>query len=370
MQTIYARRAKSKSDLDRLGPDPLESPGTTPKIPNILLFNYQVNLLRVGATELPEHRKNIIKTIALHPGASVLFHDDAACRLAIVRVHSEELASMFDRESRGMYKSDLCRYAMLYEHGGYYFDNDLDLIQDVRKVIATAACPETAVKAPVGCTCSAHSGTIFGQAVSAPATCGNHVKGNPTWAQRQFCFVESSCTGSWHSADLAQQVVSCGCPAVTFASAIEKSMSWIKNQKDENLFQAFMAATPGHPVVKAALDRTHKHYLNLHIEGHMPFSNPDPENGHLGPEMAGAAAREWLGVEALQIGFMPHKGSAETAYFFQERGDKHVLASLNMDLSSHTGKGCCCQIAVGDNHTAIAWSRFVGAGIACLHPGP
>lgn len=261
-----------------------------PLIPNIILFNYKVNLLTPGEKTLPGHRKNINKTVSLHPGASVLFYDNAACRASIVRIHSEDLAHMYDRESKGMYKSDLCRYAMLYEHGGYYFDNDLDLLQDVRRFVP---------------------------------------------------------------------------PTVGLSSVIEETT---KNTEKINLFQAFLAAAPRHPVLKDALERTYQRYMGEHIPTDMQLSNPDPDKGHLGPSMSGAAARAWLGVDKLKVGYMVHPGSIDQAYFFQERADIPTLKLFNLNRDGHKGTGCCCQIAVGDNKVAIAWSRFVGAGEGCALP--
>ena len=38
-------------------------------------------------------------------------------------------AGRFDRERWGPFKADLCRYAVLYLHGGLYVDDDLEFIQ-------------------------------------------------------------------------------------------------------------------------------------------------------------------------------------------------------------------------------------------------
>merc|ERR1719223_167659 len=39
------------------------------------------------------------------------------------------LIDHFMRESDGSYKADTCRLAALYNHGGYYFDIDLDVVE-------------------------------------------------------------------------------------------------------------------------------------------------------------------------------------------------------------------------------------------------
>jgi len=79
-------------------------------------------------------------TISLHKDAAVVLSDGSSCRVVVARVHSEALAGFFDSETvEPRYKSDLCRLAMLYEQGGYSFDNDLVLLCDVRQHIHGAA---------------------------------------------------------------------------------------------------------------------------------------------------------------------------------------------------------------------------------------
>lgn len=112
-------------------------------IPDKVLLNYKTSIgtllyhaavdekTQVHGTELLPAMSRIMKSM---PNAQLIFGDDKLCRSYIVRTHSEELASFFDRQKKGMYKSDLCRFAMLYEEGGYYFDNDLEMLLDVRKM--------------------------------------------------------------------------------------------------------------------------------------------------------------------------------------------------------------------------------------------
>jgi len=65
----------------------------------------------------------------------VEFLDDAGCVAAIESAHSKELAKYYSMEKTGMYKSDICRLAQLAKHGGYYMDTDLQLLNDMRKMI-------------------------------------------------------------------------------------------------------------------------------------------------------------------------------------------------------------------------------------------
>lgn len=80
----------------------------------------------------------------------VEFLDDAGCYEAIKAIHSKDLADHFSNEKKGCFKSDICRLAQLADAGGYYFDNDLEAISDMRDVIPaeTAFASAEAAKAP------------------------------------------------------------------------------------------------------------------------------------------------------------------------------------------------------------------------------
>lgn len=147
-------------------------------IPDTLLFNYKKVLIDegLGLTD-KEHQlvTNVINTINVfkkrNPKTKVLFADDAMCKDMIMQAHGEELATVFENEKTGMFKSDICRLSQLYIHGGHYFDNDLEV-----------------VKVP---------NSYF-----------------------------EKCT--------------------SFASVLGQS---------QNIFQAYLAAAPGHPLIKLAMDR-------------------------------------------------------------------------------------------------------------------
>ena len=55
--------------------------------------------------------------VALHPGAEVIFFNDAQCADALTAVEPS-LVDAFWAERDGRFKSDMCRLAMLYTHGG------------------------------------------------------------------------------------------------------------------------------------------------------------------------------------------------------------------------------------------------------------
>lgn len=104
----------------------------TRAIPEHIFLNYKVNLLK-GPSGYPRFQKvikNIDHTLKAHSNMEVTFFDDADCYAAIKTTHSRELADFYKKETFGAYKSDLCRLAQLAERGGYYFDNDIEVIQD------------------------------------------------------------------------------------------------------------------------------------------------------------------------------------------------------------------------------------------------
>lgn len=112
---------------------------TCTQIPSRLFFNYKVNLVNVsGPLKTSEQllADNVARSIGMFPDVQdVQFGDDSACVAMIKKAHSQQLADFFTEEHDGRYKSDLCRLAQLYLHGGYYLDNDLEPISDVRAEI-------------------------------------------------------------------------------------------------------------------------------------------------------------------------------------------------------------------------------------------
>lgn len=120
-----------------------QTSGINTTIPNKLLLNYKESMgtllaYRAMDEKATEHGALLLPAISkmmdMMDGAEVVFADDKQCRDYIERAHSKALARFFDEQATGMYKSDICRFAMLYEEGGYYFDNEMDLMKDVRKM--------------------------------------------------------------------------------------------------------------------------------------------------------------------------------------------------------------------------------------------
>jgi Glycosyltransferase sugar-binding region containing DXD motif len=122
------------------------------KIPNVMIFTHAVNLL----TYLPTHdtsdktadqlaeqeellvlQKNVQASIAMHPNAQVRFLTDQDCIQSLQSVLGENapLIQYFEKETKGMYKADICRGAALWETGGIYLDVDVGLRMPLTDVL-------------------------------------------------------------------------------------------------------------------------------------------------------------------------------------------------------------------------------------------
>eukprot|EP00440_Ansanella_granifera_P068944 gb/GFBE01074791.1/.p1 GENE.gb/GFBE01074791.1/~~gb/GFBE01074791.1/.p1 ORF type:complete len:494 (+),score=104.50 gb/GFBE01074791.1/:1-1482(+) len=143
-----ATRALSRSSRD--GMPRIQSTDTAARahaIPLQLLFTHKVNVLAMSEDDLAEDpkarvlRKNLLHTVASFPdirSSNIHFWDDSDCQEGIrgLRIHDAfQLTLDFVEESAEEVKSDLCRLAMLYKFGGYYFDTDVlpvvDMLQHV-----------------------------------------------------------------------------------------------------------------------------------------------------------------------------------------------------------------------------------------------
>eukprot|EP00439_Symbiodinium_sp_Y106_P021305 s5086_g2.t1 len=140
------------------------------KIPKKLLFNHKVNLLKIPDAKMNSAdkllRENILHIMSIFPEASqedVHFWNDEDCQNGQSKIiswerhpisrpslsraalnlratrESEALSVDFASEQVGMVKSDICRLAMMYTLGGYYFDTDILVTPELKAQIA----PET-----------------------------------------------------------------------------------------------------------------------------------------------------------------------------------------------------------------------------------
>lgn len=129
--------------IHRHGPDPVG-------IPSNLLFYSKVKLLGFGEHQLAEDaqavmlRRNIIHTISsmrnVKP-SNVYYWDDEDCQYGLGRleehgvVGASELAHEFVQEQSNA-RNELCRLAMLYLYGGYYYDPAVLAVADIQKFVS------------------------------------------------------------------------------------------------------------------------------------------------------------------------------------------------------------------------------------------
>ena len=137
----------AKSDIK---PDPLST--LSPQVPNVLIFTHAINLLTYQPSENTNNKtadqiaeqaelvvlqKNVQNSIAIHPKAQVRFLTDQDCIRSLSAALGENapLIQYFQKETKGMYKADICRGAALWETGGIYLDVDVGLRMPLTEVL-------------------------------------------------------------------------------------------------------------------------------------------------------------------------------------------------------------------------------------------
>ena len=120
------------------------------RIPPNLLIN-----TKSGLDSEPKFiQQNVMKNLAFFPGWKLISDDDASClqKMKGIResyVSSSDVISWFiSTPTPGMFKSDLCRLAQLYLHGGVYLDNDLELTSSLMEDLMTGVEILSAVEIP------------------------------------------------------------------------------------------------------------------------------------------------------------------------------------------------------------------------------
>jgi hypothetical protein len=110
-------------------------------IPRVALFNHRVNLIEGPLQLYPSEaalRRNVLNTLNV-TGMRAVFYDDAQCRALLADLETEWelrwLAESFDRSPDGRIRSDMCRLAMLWRFGGYYFDTDMLVLRNVSNYV-------------------------------------------------------------------------------------------------------------------------------------------------------------------------------------------------------------------------------------------
>jgi hypothetical protein len=112
-----------------------------PQLP-LPIPNRQLGLLRIPSNILINSKdgherepdfiqSNIQNNLNFFPGWNLISDDDTSCLQKLKQVavyNTSEIETWFTSKAIGVYKSDVCRMAQLYLHGGIYLDNDLGLM--------------------------------------------------------------------------------------------------------------------------------------------------------------------------------------------------------------------------------------------------
>ena len=258
-----------------------------PKIPHNIIFTYKHDILQTKEPKL--FYDNVVNTRDAYisawgndPAAQVYFLDDDGCRKHIEQAEPK-LLHHFDNEKQGMYKADICRIAALTVLGGYYFDTDLKVVEPLL------------------------------------------LEDGITFATVKEAIKDASCIG--------------GCPKDPAILAAINAQ--VIKAHEGNMFQAFLAAEPGHPILRAAL-----HFMLLHYEGKKDSPG-------------------LMGVSTL--------ADAYQSISPEERGKNRLLQEYKNTDKNHAeyydgyhqadGKGCCCDYLVHDpvERKVYFFSRIVGS---------
>lgn len=104
-------------------------------IPRILVFTYKRDLLNEPIENLADEeeivlKRNVEHSIQMNDPSRTIFLTDGDCIESLRRV-LPELVPHFRKESKGMFKADICRGSALWEHGGIYLDVDVGVRTDL-----------------------------------------------------------------------------------------------------------------------------------------------------------------------------------------------------------------------------------------------
>jgi hypothetical protein len=117
--------------------EPLKPPvpgNTSSRIPHKMWFTYSHNLQKMNDPSLlaanVRHTIDAYRQAWDEPSAEINVYNDTMCRALLQKVEPLLLV-YFDNEKKGLYRGAICRTAILYMFGGYYFDLDLEVITPV-----------------------------------------------------------------------------------------------------------------------------------------------------------------------------------------------------------------------------------------------
>lgn len=256
------------------------------RIPSTLHFNFKINLLAApwDALSWPLRlmHANVHRTIELHPNATVNFFNDTQCRAALLNHRlGAALARSFDTEEDGRLRSDMCRLAQLASSGGFYFDTDLGVRGDMRRILdqrTTLAVPE------------AHQEDPSGTSGNAPG-----------------------------------------------------------------FFQAFLAVSPGHPVIELALERHAAWYAAMARGDEVEVTRVTRglHRPNVGTVLLRDAFIAWAGTDALHAaqrrGLVLH-GAGHVSQLFAERPQRDAALDGFELPTGHVRHGLCSYV-VCDAHS-------------------
>ena len=351
------------------------------RIPDVLHFNYRRNLLTAPWLFLSLHERmlllNVRRTIELHPGATVNFFDDAECRSALGQHerHGAALAMAFDNETDGRLRSDMCRLAMLRRTGGLYFDTDLGVRGDVRRVLSartTFAVPET-WEEPEDWLDGKRSEERIRTLENLPHWA---LKSNPRSAS-QGRMLRSAKLRSAHSHD-SKQARPSGCVFFDGPSCIltarKKPVGWHPSRtpgkpasrfNPPGFFQAFMAVAPAHPLIESALDRHVRWYAAMAARDEKEIYRVTHflEKPNVGTVLLRDAFIDWAHRSALREGrargLVKHETDGHVSQlFFEAPGSHKSLRGWRLPVG-HVRLGLCSYV-VADvrSHVVLFLSRI------------
>jgi len=129
----YGRKSHDSTVLSQAGK-------SLDKIPRSLIF---VDTRYHNISQFPRlMRENVNNTIQIYANhwnktkVPVWFLGDEQCR-RVIQEESSQLLQFYLFETFGAYKSDICRIAALHQRGGYYFDNDMEVVEAMSLLNAT-----------------------------------------------------------------------------------------------------------------------------------------------------------------------------------------------------------------------------------------
>lgn len=123
LKPVAAIQATSQPSPDTVAEQD-DQAGDQPRIPHQLVMTAKQRSI----DELkPRMRANVRRTLQLNPGLKLRFlSTDTDCRKFISENYGGDLLSNYDGETRGAYRGDLCRAAVIALEGGFYADLDME----------------------------------------------------------------------------------------------------------------------------------------------------------------------------------------------------------------------------------------------------